>query len=44
MTIQIHTINLTHDGTVVAEDVPVIAVWVPQRMERAWIVQDQPPA
>jgi hypothetical protein len=43
VTIQIHTLNLTRDENVVLEDVPVIAVWIPARMARAWINQEQPP-
>lgn len=40
VTIQIHTLNLTRDDEVVAENVPVLAVWVPSRLARAWIAQD----
>ncbi|WP_110648154.1 Z1 domain-containing protein [Salinicola peritrichatus] len=40
VTIQIHTLNLTRDDEVVAENVPVLAVWVPSRLARAWITQD----
>jgi hypothetical protein len=43
VTIQIHTLELTHNNAVVAENVPVIAVWVPARLARAWLVQ-QPQA
>lgn len=41
VTIQIHTLNLTRDDQVVAENVPVVAVWVPARLARAWIAQDE---
>lgn len=41
VTIQIHTLNLTRDDQVVAEDVPVLAVWVPSRLARAWIAQEE---
>lgn len=41
VTIQIHTLNLTRDDQVVAEDVPVLATWVPSRLARAWIAQDE---
>ncbi len=46
VTIQVHTLSLTQgtDNAVVARDVPVIAVWVPERMAIPWVVQDQPPA
>lgn len=46
VTIQIHTIDLTReDGgaqRVVAENVPIIAVWVPARFARGWLDQNQP--
>ncbi|WP_163268310.1 Z1 domain-containing protein [Chelativorans alearense] len=41
VTIQIHTLDLTRDEQVVAENVPVLAVWVPARLARAWISQDE---
>ena len=40
VTIQIHTLNLTRNDAVVVENVPVIAVWVPARLARAWIAQE----
>jgi hypothetical protein len=40
VTIQIHTLNLTRDDQVIEENVTVLAVWVPARLARAWIVQD----
>jgi hypothetical protein len=40
VTIQIHTLDLTRNDAVVAENVPVIAVWVPARLARAWLVQE----
>lgn len=46
VTIQIHTLDLTREeGGVqraIMENVPVIAVWVPARMGRGWLNQDQP--
>lgn len=43
VTVQVHSINVKQDGQVVANDVPVIAIWVPRRMGQAWVVaQDQP--
>jgi hypothetical protein len=42
VTVQIHTLDLTQDGAVIMENVPVIAVWIPARLARAWISQDQP--
>lgn len=42
LTVQIHVLRVTQDGTVLAEDVPAIAVWVPRGMEAGWISQPQP--
>ena len=42
VTVQIHTLDLMQENDVIKENVPVIAVWVPARLERAWIIQDQP--
>jgi len=43
VTLQIHTVDLTRDErkTVVMERVPVVTVWVPARLARAWISQEQ---
>ena len=42
VTIHIHELELTRDGgrQVVAQNVPVLAVWVPERVARAWIAQE----
>lgn len=40
VSIQIHLLNLTRDGVVVAENVPTIAVWIPARIARGWIAQE----
>jgi hypothetical protein len=46
VTIQIHTLDLTREEggvqRVIMENVPVIAVWVPARMARGWLDQNQP--
>jgi len=42
VTVQIHRIDLRRDGVVVAERVPVIAVWMPRRLGIDWIAQHQP--
>lgn len=42
VSIQIHILDLTQDGRVVNENVPVIAVWVPSRLAISWIKQEQP--
>lgn len=41
VTIQIHFIDLKREDRVVAENVPVLAIWVPARLTRTWIVQDE---
>ena len=41
VTVQIHMLKLTRDNQEVAQNVPVLAVWVPARLARAWIAQDQ---
>jgi hypothetical protein len=43
VTVQIHELDLTRDNAVIKQGVTVVAVWVPARMEQAWISQDQPP-
>ena len=42
VTIQIHELELTREnGTqVVAKEIPVLAVWVPERLGPGWVVQD----
>ena len=42
VSIQIHTLDLMQQGNLVEESVPVIAVWVPERLGIPWIYQDQP--
>lgn len=42
VTVQIHKIDLTQNGEVVSENVPVLAVWIPARLAVGWIDQDQP--
>lgn len=48
VTIQIHTLEVRQggqgprgQGPLIANDVPVVAVWVPQNMARDWLVQDR---
>ena len=41
VTIQLHTLQLRRGDAVVAENVPVIAVWIPRRLELDWISQHQ---
>jgi hypothetical protein len=45
LTVQLHTLQLyvgNDRGTIVATDVPTIAVWVPAEYNASWIIQDQP--
>ncbi len=42
VTVQIHFVDLTQSGERVADNVPVIAVWIPRRMELPWLTQEQP--
>lgn len=41
VTIQLHTLQLRRNNDVVAENVPVIAIWIPRRLELDWISQNQ---
>lgn len=40
--IQIHYLNLTYSNeeALIAENVPVISIWIPKRMEVDWLVQE----
>lgn len=42
VTLQLHMVTLTdkEDRSIIAADVPIVAVWVPSRLAAAWIVQD----
>ena len=42
VTIQMHFIELTQSNETVAENISVIAIWIPRRMELDWVTQDQP--
>ncbi|MBN67298.1 MAG: alpha-1,4 polygalactosaminidase [Rickettsiales bacterium] len=41
VTVQLHFIDITQDNETVAQNVPVVAIWIPRRMELPWITQDQ---
>ena len=41
VTFQVHFVDLIQNDTCVAENVPIIAVWIPRRMELSWVTQDQ---
>jgi hypothetical protein len=43
VTVQVHMLDLTRNDSVVAREVPVVAVWVPARLGRAWIAQEPQP-
>lgn len=40
VTLQVHSVDLDSPSGVVAEDVPMIAVWVPARLAEGWYVQN----
>lgn len=42
VSVQIHRYDLRREGRIVANQMPVIAVWVPARMRLDWLVQQQP--
>jgi hypothetical protein len=43
VTVQVHYFDLTEppNDTVVRTGVPLLAIWVPRRMEADWVSQDQ---
>ena len=41
VTVQVHFVQLSQDGMTVAENVPVVALWIPRRMDLAWLTQEQ---
>ena len=41
VTVQIHFVEISQDGMTVAENVPVVALWIPRRMDLAWVTQEQ---
>jgi len=42
VSVQIHRLDLKQGGNVVAERVPVIAIWIPSRLAIDWAAQHQP--
>jgi len=40
LTVHLRRLELTESGTVIASDVPVLAVWIPAKMAQAWLVQN----
>ena len=41
VTIQLHTLDLKRDNQIIAEAVRVLTVWVPSRLAKPWLVQDE---
>ena len=39
ITVQIHRLDLKQEQSIVAEDVPVLGIWVPKRLAKSWISQ-----
>lgn len=42
VTIQLHNLRLLQEGNVLAEDVAILAIRMPSRLARPWLVQQQP--
>lgn len=42
ISVQIHMLDLTQENQTIMENVPVVAVWVPARLECGWLIQEQP--
>lgn len=42
VSIQIHNLSPTRGDKQVADNVPVIAIWIPPRLAKPWLVQTQP--
>lgn len=42
VTVQLHRLNIRRNEENVTENVPVVAIWVPGRLELDWIAQHQP--
>jgi hypothetical protein len=40
VTVQLRRLDLTENSTVIESDIPVLAVWLPRKMEQDWLVQD----
>lgn len=40
VTVQIHTLQLTRNDVVVAENAMVLAVWIPRRLAESWLAQE----
>lgn len=43
VTVQIHRVDLLMNGGLHTSEVPIVAVWTPNRLARSWISQHQPP-
>ncbi len=41
LTVQVHFVELSQSGEIVAGNVPIVALWIPRRMELAWLTQEQ---
>ena len=43
LTIQIHNLDIGPDAnTIIARNIPCLAIWVPAKMSTSWLVQNQP--
>lgn len=41
VSVQLHSIDIEQEGSLIAADVPVVAVWVPARLATGWFVQQK---
>ncbi len=41
ITIQLHNLDLTENNTTILKNVPIVAVWIPSRLAKNWLVQAQ---
>lgn len=41
LSVQIHWLDLERSGSTVARRVPALAIWIPRRLARSWLAQDQ---
>ena len=41
LTIQVHTLDIRHDGQVISNNIPTLAIWFPAEYERSWMYQQE---
>jgi len=40
LAVQLRRLSLTEDDQIVATDIPVLAIWIPDKMDQNWLVQE----